>query len=146
MSPRGQLQLGLWWGRLLTLCLNYLGVMHGVGLLNIQGSVSFFVYHICMCPRFTWTPHVSIFVLLVCHLDGFPSCVCQPWYQRGMDHCHSEKNCTWGINCHLSALTKIFQHPCDTFLASLGGLNITPSKRSGLAALGCDSSRLPQNC
>ena len=48
MSPRIQFQLGFWWGRPLTPCSSYLSVPHGVGLLNIQGSVSsLFISYVC---------------------------------------------------------------------------------------------------
>ena len=85
-------------------------------------------------------PGVSISELLLCQLGASSPCICQTWYWRSKDHCHLEKNCTLGINCNLSALTEISQHPHDTFLVSLGGPDIAPS---GLAALGCDGLQLP---
>ena len=48
MNPRGSVLVRFLWGRPLTLCFSYLGVLHGVGLLNIQGSVSsLFTSYVC---------------------------------------------------------------------------------------------------
>ena len=68
MSPRGKFQLGFWQGRPLTLCSSYFSVPHGVGLLNIQESVS------------------SLFILYACAMGSlghlkllFLSCLCVSW-------------------------------------------------------------------
>ena len=67
-SPRVQFQLGFWQGRPPTVCLSYLGVPHGVGLLNIQGSVSSF-FILCI--------HVQ--GLLGCLRLVFLICLCVSW-------------------------------------------------------------------
>ena len=143
MSPRGQFWLGFWKGRPPTLCPSYLGAPHGVGLLNIQESVSYlFISDICAQGSLG---HLQLvfFELLVYQPGGSSPYIYQTWYWRSKDHCCSEKNCTLGINHDLGVPTKIFQCPCETFLASLGGIKVVQSQRSGLAVLGCGGSQLP---
>ena len=114
MSPRVQFLLGFWKGRSPTLCPSYCSAPHWSRTVKHTGKCLLFVYFGCMCPRFTWTPKVSIFELLVCQLIGFSPYIHQNWYQRSKDHCHSEKNCTLGIHWDPGVPTEIFQHPCDT--------------------------------
>ena len=48
MSPRVQFLLRFWKGRPPTLCPSYLSGPHGVGLLNIQESISYlFILDVC---------------------------------------------------------------------------------------------------
>ena len=143
MSPRGQFLFGFLGGKA-TDSLSWISWCPSWSrTIKHTGKCSLFVYLRGVCPRFTWMPWVSIFELLVCQLGGSSPCVHQTWYLRSKDHCHLEWNCTLGINCDLGVPTKISQHPCDTFLASLGGHNIALSQRTGLSALGCGSSWLP---
>ena len=67
-APGLQFQLGFWQGRPLTLCSSYLSVLHGVRLLNIQGSIS---------SLFISCIHAQ--GLLGCLKLVFLSCLCVSW-------------------------------------------------------------------
>ena len=122
MSPGVQFWFGFWVGEAtnylswLSWCLSWSRIM------KHTGKHSLFVYLSHMHPRFTWMPWVSIFELLLYQLGSLSPCIHQTWYWRIKDHGHLEWNCASRINCDIGVPTEISQHPHDTFLASLGGL------------------------